>query len=153
MIRKLIYVTLVSASMLGQAQDLSPSVIATGGNYSETGTASLSWTIGETVVETLTNGTTTLTQGFQQGNLSVASLIENTELAKTVKVYPNPVNNTLHIETTQAQLTYRLVNMQGQPLQTGVLKKEAVQLDVSTYPTGSYLLLFNEKEAYTIIKK
>jgi hypothetical protein len=41
-------------------------VISNGGNYSEAGGMSLSWTLGETVIATFDNGGMVLTQGFQQ---------------------------------------------------------------------------------------
>ena len=45
---------------------LEPSVIASGGTYSETETMSISWTLGELATTTLTEGDMILTQGFQQ---------------------------------------------------------------------------------------
>ena len=44
-------------------------VISNGGNYSEAGGMSLSWTLGETVIATFENGGMVLTQGFQQPSL------------------------------------------------------------------------------------
>jgi len=49
-----------------KGQSLSPTVIATSGNYSTGAGVSLSWTLGEIVSETLINGAYILTQGFQQ---------------------------------------------------------------------------------------
>jgi hypothetical protein len=49
-----------------QAQSLSPTVIATAGDYSTASGVSLSWTLGEIATETYTNGGYYLTQGFQQ---------------------------------------------------------------------------------------
>lgn len=49
-----------------QTQSLSPSVIASSGDYSTGTDVSLSWTLGEIATETFSNGGFTLTQGFQQ---------------------------------------------------------------------------------------
>src|SRR6056297_2256599 len=103
--------------LLGQAQDLDQNVSGTAGAYSENANGSLSWTIGETVVETVSDGTTTLTQGFQQGNLSVTTLIEQPELSSTLKVYPNPVENILHVETDKKGMDYQLLNINGQTVE------------------------------------
>src|SRR4051794_41049819 len=51
------------------AQTLNPKVIATSGGYSTGGSNSLSWTLGETFTLTLQNGSSLLTQGFQQPEL------------------------------------------------------------------------------------
>ncbi len=58
------------------AQSLSPKVIASAGGYFASANASLSWTLGETMGQTFSNGGNTLTQGFQQPyvNLTLLSL-------------------------------------------------------------------------------
>ncbi|UCG28339.1 MAG: hypothetical protein JSV24_02975, partial [Bacteroidales bacterium] len=48
------------------AQQLSPTVVSSGGSYSSAGGYSISATIGEIAVTTLQSGNYTLTQGFQQ---------------------------------------------------------------------------------------
>lgn len=48
------------------AQTMEQNVISGGGNYSENGGISLSWTLGEPVIATFENGGLVLTQGFQQ---------------------------------------------------------------------------------------
>jgi hypothetical protein len=48
------------------SQTLSPTVVSSAGGYSTGTTVSLSWTLGELATETLSNGSYTLSQGFQQ---------------------------------------------------------------------------------------
>ena len=45
-------------------------IISTSGDYFENTTGSISWTIGESMIETYTNGSEILTQGFQQSRLT-----------------------------------------------------------------------------------
>jgi len=47
-------------------QSVSPDVIATSGDYFQNANVSLSWTMGELITETFSNGNIALTQGFQQ---------------------------------------------------------------------------------------
>ncbi|QQR87726.1 MAG: hemagglutinin protein [Flavobacteriales bacterium] len=56
------------ASPLLSAQSISPSVIGSAGGTGIVGTTTLSWTIGETAVSTLDNGSNILTLGFHQGD-------------------------------------------------------------------------------------
>ena len=57
------------------AQSLTPSVIASSGNYFQGSTASLSWTLGEMATETYSAGNVILTQGFQQPiNVSISGI-------------------------------------------------------------------------------
>jgi len=55
-----------------QAQSLSPTVIATAGDYSASSSVSLSWTLGEIATETFSNGGYILCQGFQQPVTGIA---------------------------------------------------------------------------------
>ncbi len=60
---------LVIACFLGltvTAQSLTPSVVASSGEHFENPNNSISFTLGEVVTETYSNGSTILTQGFQQ---------------------------------------------------------------------------------------
>ena len=139
--------------LLGQAQDLDQSVIGTAGNYSENGKASLSWTIGETVVETVSDGTNTLTQGFQQGNLSVTTLIKQPELSSNLKVYPNPVKNILNVETDKKGMDYQLLNINGQVVSNGKLENTNQEINFSALPSGTYFLKINNEKTHKIIKQ
>ncbi|NMD00031.1 MAG: hypothetical protein GYA62_09955, partial [Bacteroidales bacterium] len=49
--------SLILFSFLANAQQTSPQVIATSGNISQQGNATISYTIGETVIQTGTDGT------------------------------------------------------------------------------------------------
>jgi hypothetical protein len=57
--------------MIGLGQVTSPSVISSSGDSYNNGGVNMDYTLGEIVVETHTNSTTILTQGFHQGILKV----------------------------------------------------------------------------------
>ena len=52
------------------AQSIERQVIAASGNFDTTANLQVSWTLGETVIETFSNSSITLTQGFQQPDIS-----------------------------------------------------------------------------------
>jgi len=72
---KLILNTIIIMLMLignkSNGQTVSPSVLPSAGGYYEAGNASLSWTIGEAVTNTLQTGSNVLSQGFQQPEVQV----------------------------------------------------------------------------------
>ena len=75
---------------LSTAQSLERSVVASSGDFFSTTGAQLSWTLGQpTAVETFTNSTGTLTQGFHQSDFST-SIIEDLPISLTLTVFPNP---------------------------------------------------------------
>ena len=73
---KKIFTLILSLALLqafGQTPAIVMQVVSSSGGYAKDQTSGLniSWTLGEPVIETLTNSTANLmiTQGFQQGNL------------------------------------------------------------------------------------
>ena len=93
---KKLLLILLCLPFIGFGQITSPSVISSSGNSYNNGGVNIDYTLGEIVVETQTNSTTILTQGFHQGVLKVNSSVENIDI-KT-KVYPNPTTNFIIIE-------------------------------------------------------
>src|SRR4030042_2117182 len=73
-------------------------VVAAAGNSSENRETIIEWSLGETVIATLTNGNITLTQGFQQPRLSVTVIKSIDGLPFTIEVYPNPTDDLLLIK-------------------------------------------------------
>ncbi|MCH8318269.1 MAG: hypothetical protein IIA88_07200 [Bacteroidetes bacterium] len=57
-----------------KSQSLSPEVYSTSGDYFTGTNATLSWTIGESIIETFSGSNAIITQGFQQSSWSVTSI-------------------------------------------------------------------------------
>ena len=68
-----------------------------------------------------------------------------------VLVYPNPTQDVLHVKNANADVV-RLYTMTGQLVQTAQEHNGEVQVNVSSCPSGSYLLLCG-KEAFQVIKQ
>ena len=71
MMKKLFFLCLFSTALV-QAQSLERQVIGSTGTSFSNASAQMDFTVGELAVTTITDGTTELTQGFHQTNLSVA---------------------------------------------------------------------------------
>jgi hypothetical protein len=61
-----IFLSVVLLPFFLMAQSVSPQVVTSSGDFYQGTNASLSWTLGEIATETYSNGSTILTQGFQQ---------------------------------------------------------------------------------------
>jgi hypothetical protein len=59
-----------------------------------------------------------------------------------LKTYPNPVSNTLTIET-EVKGDFQILNLLGQPVLSG---KTARQIDVSALPQGTYFLKISTEQ-------
>ena len=89
-------------AFIANAQFLaSPEVVSTSGGYGETESGlKVSWTLGETITETFTNETISLTLGFQQSSYNIIIKPESISSLKyfsNLKVYPNPVTSFFYI--------------------------------------------------------
>ena len=134
---------LLLTALLGRAQSLTPSVIALAGGYEKTTSGvSVSWTLGEPIVDPLRSGNVVLTQGFQQPDLKVTTGFEDPTFLYDLQVFPNPTSSDLTIETAfQRELTYRLVDIQGKVLKEGTLSQKST-LPLVALPQGVYALYF-----------
>ena len=140
---KKLLLLLLCVPLIGFGQITSPSVISSSGNSYNNGGVNMDYTLGEIVVETQTNSTTILTQGFHQGVLKVNTSVENIDI-KT-KVYPNPTTNFIIIELEKNVNADILVyDINGKLVIKDKLNDEnQKQFDFSFLKQGNYLLHIN----------
>lgn len=143
------------------AQDISRSVIGAAGESSQGSTITLDWTLGETATSTLNHDKGMLTEGFQQPYLQIEAIetaaipffknaneeveVEHPSILQ-INAYPNPVSAQLWVEMSTAysgQGFLQLLNAEGKNLleKTINLDQEKVNLNMSSYASGSYYLI------------
>ncbi|MCW3125210.1 MAG: hypothetical protein JWO03_868 [Bacteroidetes bacterium] len=147
--KSILAIVLLAAITVSKAQSLSPTVIASAGSYSVVGGTSLSSTVGEPVIQTLSQTNTILTQGFQQPNDIVNGLLDiEKEANGSFSVYPNPTQATLWFgyefaETGKVEVS--LYDIVGQKLGYSLNEnydsgKLVHSFDCSSYAAGNYVL-------------
>jgi hypothetical protein len=87
----LILISGFSVAFMADAQSIERSVIGSAGAVSAAGGVILTWTVGETVINTASAGSVILTQGFQQPEQGTSS-VDPIRLETGLAVYPNPSN-------------------------------------------------------------
>lgn len=71
-----------------------------------------------------------------------------------IKVYPNPTNSTLNIDFTHNVNRVVIYNYVGQiVLDNNVMDETSIQIDVSNYQDGAYLLRFITSQGQSLTKK
>jgi hypothetical protein len=120
-------------------------VIASSGEFFSNSSNSLSWTLGECISETFISSGNTLTQGFQQSLYVVTSINQLTIEGISVKVYPNPVSDLINISVKtenniQKPVLIELFDSQGKTLFLKEFNIDLIQIDMSQYAGGIYLL-------------
>lgn len=140
------FLTVISLAIVpffGMAQSISPEVIASAGEHYENGSAQLSWTLGEVMIDTYDNGTNILTQGFHQTQLTVTS-VEEVLAGIRLNIYPNPTSEVLNIDlgNNESDIELQLFDMSGKLVHKA--KIEAYQtkyvVPMNQVATGNYLV-------------
>ncbi len=120
---------------------LKPDVVTTTGGYYSNSAGSLSWTMGEPISETFSDGNNTITQGFQQGSYSIVSVNEVDQPDVNITVYPNPFTSTLNIKSdSSGPIRIEAIDMQGNSISTQSFENGQGQIDLSNLPEAIYLL-------------
>jgi hypothetical protein len=150
MVTKLIFIYALFMGVLAHAQSLGQTVLSTSGDHFQNGSAALSWTIGEPVINSLENGSVRLTQGFHQPYLTVSSVIE-AENKNLVSVYPNPAIAMLSIDfASSGEYTAELFDVLGRKLNTFKIIGSHYELDLNDFPAANYLLKCYDAESKSI---
>ena len=105
----------------------------------------LSWTIGEGVIETFSNNEMVLTQGFQQPSLKITLVEESDKIDFQLNVYPNPTKNFLTINLlseNDISCTTELFDMSGKLLFSKIFKGRELteNIDLTNYSSNLYIL-------------
>ena len=120
-------------------------VVSTQGDSYSNSNASIDFTVGETVINTGTNGDNTITQGFHQTNWELLGIEEHLPNFEAT-VFPNPLTNILNIEASEFEnVSYSLCDSKGNIVAQDKLSSERTLIEVSQLAPGSYsLFLSNE---------
>jgi hypothetical protein len=71
----------------------------------------------------------------------MVSVVTNSDNTSTLRAYPNPANQVLHIEYKGAPARYRLLNLMGTPVREGLLQSPLNIVDTATLPAGVFVLV------------
>jgi hypothetical protein len=140
---KKLLLILLCLPFIGFGQVTSPSVVSSSGDSYNSSNVKMDYTLGEVVVETHTNGSTILTQGFHQEILKITTEVVNLDI-KT-KIYPNPTTSILIVELEKnVNADIMVYDVNGKLVIKDKLNNEQQkQLDFSFLKQGNYLLHIN----------
>jgi hypothetical protein len=128
----------------GKAQ----SVIGTTGGEGNAGSMIIYYTVGESATTTISNDSTTLSQGFHQPYLFTTA-IEETFLPGEVTVFPNPTASILNVQFDGVDLRNLSVSLHdfgGKSISYSAVTSATWQIDLSDLSGGIYLLTVTDAE-------
>ena len=131
----------------------------------------VTWNSGNTAVATVDNnglvtaiaaGTTFITVTTQDGNKTAVCVVTVTPQSVTstetsdallARVYPNPTEGVFTLEF-EAEGVYNLTlaDMSGKVLMRQTVKGQRVQMDLSNYPAGAYLLTIDDGKRQSAVR-
>lgn len=119
-------------------------VISAGGNSFSNSTAKICFTVGETVVGTLTAGNQIITQGFQQSRLTILGIEDNPELNFSIQAFPNPVIQKLKLQIEglddAASMHYCLYDINGRLIALQNITGDETNIDFGGLEPAIYMI-------------
>ncbi|MFW6327207.1 MAG: T9SS type A sorting domain-containing protein [Bacteroidota bacterium] len=145
---------LLIPGIFSKAQEL----IAPAGGAIKNDSHSIEWSIGESAIETLSDGEYTITQGFHQSTIVITS-IKGEIPDEIVKVYPNPTSDEVNIAVEGKYVIeqVKLFDTQGKLLFQESNPDNFNIIDFRHYIPATYILVIeienHQSNEYRIIKK
>ena len=149
------------------AQQVSRTVSSSTGNSISLPALSVAYTVGESIVFTGSSSGLIITQGFQQPDKDIITVIHSSEFLVDVNVFPNPVSDQLQIRINTdrilTDLSIEVEDMFGKLLKNVSVSAsnsldQAISLDFLNVSSGVYIVsVSSQKEqihkAFKVIKK
>ena len=137
---------LIASSVLSQIT--APDVIISSGDVIEGEEASLSWTIGENLIESFGGDNLLLLQGFQETEDYLIAIEEINSENSMVMVYPTRTTGKVNVvfsETISVDYNAELVDMSGKVCNTYDFDSDRNEIDLGEFAQGMYMLIIMDK--------
>ena len=119
--------------------------ISTQGDSYSNESGRVDFTIGEVVINTLTDGVNDITQGFHQTNWNFVGLDDHNPSFE-VTIFPNPTEDILNIRTsTFEDVTYSIYDALGRLILQDKLSAELSTVSASKLASGCYSVVLYKK--------
>jgi len=141
-IQLLLFIALCFTCYTANSQE----VYLASGDYFKKSNCSISFTMGECIVETYIGTSLVLNQGFLQYHNPVATEIKQTD-HRNIHLYPNPANSVIHLSgllVGEKEIKYKLVDLQGRILIEDHILENGI-IPVSTQKSGIYFLILTNR--------
>jgi len=154
--KRLISILFSMFIILSAGAQVKQEVIASAGGYNVNGAISISWTLGETVIPTFTNGDLVLTHGFQQ-QLIITTVEENLEVLVNIKVFPNPVSDVVNVQfesPVEGEAVLTIIDSKGNLVKSEMIETTTIekQINLQDIPAGIYYLRLNQGKLINVYK-
>jgi hypothetical protein len=136
---------------MGSAQMPVRSVVGSSGGSSTAGDVNMSYTVGESVITTLTAGNMTLTQGFQQPDEldEISAVNEFGSRFYAISVFPNPFKDEVVIDIkgvdNPGEMLVQILDPSGKLFYSAQLQFPCV-INGRYFPPGAYIAILKDRK-------
>ncbi|MBN2776873.1 MAG: T9SS type A sorting domain-containing protein [Bacteroidales bacterium] len=129
-------------------------LIGAAGDVYINGNLQVSWSLGEIITETYIGESHVLTNGFQQSEILINLVNNDSELSFVV--YPNPVKNTVYLKQWDNSFyQYQIYDSSGKLIVDESSREQIMTVNLSEYKNAMYYLIISKEgknKIYKIIK-
>lgn len=127
-------------------------VVSSNGDSRSAAGVEVSWTVGETAIETLISDANVLTQGFHQTTIIIDAVSELLYPGIEVKVFPNPTPGIIRIQFSEylKDARYWLYDLRGKLLENKLISSADTEINMKKYASGQYILKLTDKSKQPI---
>lgn len=144
--KKLLLIATIAYAPFANGQE----VISSQGETYSNGNGSIDFTVGEVIINTVSDGTNDLTQGFHQTNWSFVGLDDHA-IHIEASVFPNPTEDVLNLKISSFEgIHYSMYDAKGKLVLEDEILNELTVLEVSHFAPGQYSIVLEKNE--TILK-
>ena len=139
--------TILLFSLLTTVSVTAQEVVSSQGETYSNSNGSIDFTVGEVIINTGSNGTNDITQGFHQTNWNFLG-VEDFAPDFDITIFPNPTSDVLYIKSSFYQdISYSLYDTQGKLVFKNILTETETQIQLNQLAPGAYSLsIHNKKE-------
>ena len=146
---KYTFIFLLAFSSMRMLSQSSP--VSSGGEGGGPG-GTVSFSIGQLVVESTSDSQGSISPGVQQTYEASSVFVDEDLFNNSLQVYPNPTTQSLRLEFAspfEGQLT--IFDVQGNTVATRVINSKGVQIDASNWSAGTYMLhVLKDKQSVSV---
>ena len=134
-----------------QAQNIKSSVVTTSGASMNQSNTKISFTVGEIVVKTVTDGTNSIGQGVVNSSITnIVTAIKETDFTKIkLKVYPNPFSELVYVDITESKISNILLtvyDINGNQINSETYNAGNNHIGINTqnWQNGNYIITISD---------
>lgn len=133
------------------AQEIKPQIVSTAGATMNQSNAKLSFTVGEIVVKTVTNGTNSIGQGFTNSttNNIITAIKEPKASLLQMKVYPNPASDLIYVDISDNKvpnIQLSVYDITGKQISNDnyAAGNNHIGINTQNWQKGEYIIVIND---------